>query len=353
MNSKALFHLCWVFLFVCSLVGCKVKRPESVIPESTMENLLYDYHLAKSMSENLPYEENYKRALYMDAVFQKYGTTKADFDSSMVWYTRNTEIIAKIYEKVRNRLKGEQDLVNKLIAKRDKKPQTTKAGDSIDVWPWQRVIRLTGTTLDDSYVFTLPVDSNYAERDTLVWEARYHFVEPLLPDSLQNVVMALQVMYEKDTISCLETITSSCTQQIRLYADTLGNMKEIKGLIYYAPEYREKGGTLLVDRLSMMRFHCKDSLSFAERDSLNREMALKDSLKRIVVEREDSLSQSADEQNGENRRLTPDEMNRRRTGARPSKKPEQIEVERHIQQERRERQMNLRRQQQRRQQRSN
>ena len=38
-----------------------------------MENLLYDYHLAKSMGDNLPYSENYKKALYLDAVFKKYG----------------------------------------------------------------------------------------------------------------------------------------------------------------------------------------------------------------------------------------------------------------------------------------
>ena len=53
-------------------------------------------------------------------------------------------------------------------------------------------------------------------------------------------------------------------------------------------------------------------------------------------------------------RLTPEEMNRRRTGIQREKKPEQIEVEQHIQQERieqrRERQMNQRKQQQQRRQ---
>ena len=49
-------------------------------------------------------------------------------------------------------------------------------------------------------------------------------------------------------------------------------------------------------------------------------------------------------------RLTPEEMNRRRTGTHREKKPEQIQVEQHIQKERieqrKERQMNQRRQQQ-------
>jgi len=75
MKSRFRFHLCCVCMLALAIVGCKVKRPDDVISESKMENLLYDYHLAKSMGDNLPYSENYKKALYLDAVFKKYGTT--------------------------------------------------------------------------------------------------------------------------------------------------------------------------------------------------------------------------------------------------------------------------------------
>ena len=103
MKNRFRFHLCLICMFVFAVAGCKVKRPSDVISESKMENLLYDYHVAKSMGDNLPYSENYKKALYIDAVFKKYGTTQAAFDSSMVWYTRNTEILSKIYDKVKKR----------------------------------------------------------------------------------------------------------------------------------------------------------------------------------------------------------------------------------------------------------
>ena len=99
----------------------------------------------------------------------------------MVWYTRNTEILSKIYDKVKKRLKDEQELVGDLIAKRDKKPKMTKQGDSIDVWPWQRMVRLTGEMMDNQYVFTLPTDSNYKDRDTLVWECGIVFWSRCLP----------------------------------------------------------------------------------------------------------------------------------------------------------------------------
>ena len=55
MKSRFRFHLCCVCMLVLAIAGCKVKRPDDVISESKMENLLYDYHLAKSMGDNLPY----------------------------------------------------------------------------------------------------------------------------------------------------------------------------------------------------------------------------------------------------------------------------------------------------------
>ena len=41
------------------------------------------------------------------------------------------------------------------------------------------MVRLTGEMMDNQYVFTLPTDSNYKDRDTLVWEVRYRFLEPV------------------------------------------------------------------------------------------------------------------------------------------------------------------------------
>ena len=133
-------------------------------------------------------------------------------------------------------------------------------------------------------------------------------------------------------------------------------MKEIKGFIYYPADSLEKGGALLADRFMMTRYHCTDTVSFAVRDSLNKIKALKaDSLKKISAkENADSLHKIIDKEKDDMQRPTPEEMNRRRTGTHREKKPEQIEVEQHIQKERmeqrKERQMNQRRQQQQRRQ---
>lgn len=348
MKNKFRFHLCFICMLAFAIAGCKVKRPDDVLPESKMENLLYDYHLAKAMGDNLPYTENYKKALYLDAVFQKYGTTQAVFDSSMVWYTRNTEILAKIYEKMSKRLKAQQNEINHLIALRDKKPAMSAAGDSIDVWPWQRMRRLTGEMMSSQYTFVLPADTNYKDRDTLVWEVRYRFLDPM-PDSLRATTMAMQVIYEKDTLNRVVSVTKPGIRQIRLFADTLGAIKEIKGFIYY-PKGNQETGALLADRFALTRYHCTDTLSVAARDSVNKVKAVADSLKRVSAAQKETDSLDRIDLRDDAARMTPEEMNRRRTRLQREKKPEQIEVEEHIQQEkleqRRERQMNQRRNQQ-------
>ena len=56
----------------------------------------------------------------------------------------------------------------------------------------------------------------------MVWEVRYRFLEPMLADSLRGVTMAMQVIYEKDTINHWKKVTEPGVQQIRLFADTLG-----------------------------------------------------------------------------------------------------------------------------------
>ena len=58
------FQLCCICLLVLIVSACKVKRPDSVISESEMENLLYDYHIAKAMGENMPGGENYQKVWY-------------------------------------------------------------------------------------------------------------------------------------------------------------------------------------------------------------------------------------------------------------------------------------------------
>lgn len=258
---------CSVVLLAFSLTACKVERPGTVFPDAKMENVLYDYHIAKAMGDEVSYNESYKRALYIESVFKKHGITQAEFDSSMVWFARNPEVLAKVYEKVNVRLKAERDGINRLIALRDNKPKESLPGDSVDVWMWQHSYRFSGVPLDNKMVFTLSSDSNFYDRDTLRWSVRFRFRNGV-PDSVHAPLMAMQVLYEKgDTVvSAIRKVQDMGMETLTLFADTLGKIKEVRGFIYYPCQ--EAARPLLADCISLMRYHATDSLVIAPKDTL-------------------------------------------------------------------------------------
>lgn len=254
-----------VILLAFGMAACQVKRPDTVLPDAKMENVLYDFHIAKAMGEEVPYGESYKRVLYIESVYRKHGITQADFDTSMVWYARHPDALTKVYERVNQRLKAGRDGVNHLIALRDNKPKESLPGDSMDVWIGQRIRHLTGMPLDNKLAFVLPSDTNFKDRDTLRWTVRFRFLNGT-PDSLHAPLMAMQILYAKDTLNSMLRVGGPGVETVSLSADTLGAIKEIRGFIYYpAPEGKQE---ILADRISLMRYHAKDTLFSAGEESL-------------------------------------------------------------------------------------
>lgn len=244
-----------------------MKRPDTVLPDTTMENVLYDYHIAKAMGDELPFNEAYKRVLYVEAVYRKHGVTQAQFDSSMVWFARHPDVLTKIYGRVNQRLKAQQESINDLIALRDNKPKVSLPGDSIDVWAWQRHYRLTGFMLNNRLDFVLPSDSNFQNRDTLRWSVYFRFCGETQTDSMYVPLMALQICYDNDSvISRTQKVWKDGTEILSLASDTLGKIKEVRGFVYYPQQ--PSGRNLQLNAVTLMRYHATDTLQVAATDSL-------------------------------------------------------------------------------------
>ena len=302
-------NVCYVLILLLALAGCKIRRPDSVIPESQMEELLYDYHLAKAMGENLSGEDNYKKALYVEYVFRKYGTTEAAFDSSMVWYTRNTDVLAKIYEKVNIRLKAQQNDINHLVAIRDKKPPVSAPGDSIDVWFLERVACLTDFPQNNKITFTIPADANFEEKDALEWQANFHFLKHNLQASSKRPIMAMQIVYTNDSvISSIKKIMRPGIESIRLQTDTLGPIREIRGFIYFEGVTE---ANMLISEISLKRYRTKAKTP--------EEQAKADSIKRIKPSApiKPDTAKMLEPAQAPPRRLNPEELNHRRNNMQP------------------------------------
>ena len=274
---KIVERLRWVCLMAmaCGLAACDVERPNAVLSDAVMEDVLYDYHIAKAFGEQTSRNENYKRVLYVDYVYKKHGITEAQFDSSMVWFSRHPDVLSEIYRKVTERLRAEEEHIERLVALRENKPLTSRAGDSVDVWAWQRIYQLSGKPMDNRIAFTLPSDSNFKARDTLRWSIHFVFSGEAY-DSLDAPVMAMQMRFTNDSvIGDFVRVHEAGTRMLTLTGDTLGDIKEVNGFIYY-PRQRETK-TLVMNKISLMRYHASaiDSLTLAK-DTLASDVLRKD-----------------------------------------------------------------------------
>lgn len=286
-NNRCVLLLVFILF---SVVACKLEIPKNVLPEKKMEDFLYDYHIAKSMGEEIPYNERYKRAIYVESVYKKHNITSEEFDSSMVWYTRNLEVLSRVYDRVNKRLEQEKEAIDYLVSIREDRPMTSKQGDSIDVWAWRNNYKLSSSPLYNKLTFLLPSDSNFHDRDTLIWQATYLFKDTPNNDSLFTFpVMTLQAVYENDsTVYAMDEVKEGGQKQLLVYADTLGKLKEVRGAIYI-PMSDSLLYEYFVSDVKLMRYHAQDSLSM---DSLTLEVETipTDTLKeKEIIEKKDTV----------------------------------------------------------------
>jgi len=93
----------FVFLtgFILLLSACN-SRPNGVLNERQMTNVLTDMHKTDAVlnEKGLAYGHYNEKGAYYKFIFKKYNITKAQFDSSLVWYSKNPRIFDNMYDKV-------------------------------------------------------------------------------------------------------------------------------------------------------------------------------------------------------------------------------------------------------------
>lgn len=262
--------------------SCGPQRPSNVLPPEKMKAFLYDFHIAKAFGDDADYSERYNRSIYVDDVYLKHGITKEQFDSSMSWYARNLSDLVKIYDSVRSAIDTNKVMIDELVALQYQVPLVTAPGDSVNIWPWYEIYRLTGTPLNNRVTFDLPVDSNFRVGDRFELNVHFNYEYENQLDSLSAAIMQMALYFNNDSsLIDTRTIYKSDLYQMSLQADSLGELKNIKGFIYLPPQVKEQ--RLLVDSISLYRYHMqqKDSLS-QDVDSIH--ISKPDSLQQVIKE---------------------------------------------------------------------
>jgi hypothetical protein len=112
-----IFRLLVCCISLLLILGCNSEREfkrKYLIDKKEMVDVLVDIHLANAVQGS---PEFYKISREYDSVdinspvFKKYGIEKAQFDSSMVYYSGKPEVLIHIYDEVIMRLNQLQDTI--------------------------------------------------------------------------------------------------------------------------------------------------------------------------------------------------------------------------------------------------
>lgn len=245
-----------------------------------MEDILYDYFVSQgiakqetgSTSDRL---SDYKRELYFEAVLKKYDLTRAEFDSSLVYYYTRSDRFVKIWKNVQERL-GEAAIEYGASAGEVQTfTASTLTGDTANVWNGVMSQVLVPYSPYNRLQFQIhAADTAYRKGDSfmLTWNSNF-----LYQSGSKDGVAYMAVRYKNDSIvSTVSHFSVDGYSQLRLEGCD-EPMKEIKGFIYLGQGY-EKTATmrmLIVSNIQLIRFHKKEQVEKApepqmsEADSLS------------------------------------------------------------------------------------
>ena len=242
------------------LTSCGKEIPDEIIQPNQMEKVLYDYHLMMSLSDNSKNTEKEARKNY---VFQKHGITKADFDSSMVWYTRESKELMTIYDNLNKRFKREHEHTARLLESReDATTRTFVSGDTVDVWSKENLLWFTKAPLNNRLTFEIKADTTFHPRDAFHWNMDYYFFAE------GEAIMGLNVVYDNDSvIGMTKSITQSGPQDIYLHTDSTFKIKALNGFIY-VPESQKKQPNILLHKINLTRYHIAEPTDSLSTDSV-------------------------------------------------------------------------------------
>ena len=256
------------------LAACAPKVPKQYIQPDELEDILVEYHLAKSMAaheHNAQESSDVLQHLYIAAVLQKYGYTQAEFDSSMVYYYTNADRFEDIYKRVADRLETQALVLGATEGEIGKYSSLNQDGDTANIWTERSTLALMPVAPYDKWSFVIDADTTYRNGDCFLMQFMSDYI---FQNGSKSTVLYLTITYDNDTTIARNIhFSSSGLTQLRVPEYEAANVKQIRGFFYLKGD-NDRSTTarlLFIDNIQLIRFH-KQRLEFNEKikkDSLS------------------------------------------------------------------------------------
>ena len=225
--KKLMICLVAVMALLFSVSSCKPSLPSGVLSKGKMTDILYDYHLALAMAHMDDNGDKGQSLAYREAVLRKHDVTSAEFDSSMVYYMRHTELLEDVYKDLTDRYSNEITAMGGNVSSGGEFANLSATGDTANVWNLATSMVFMPVKPFNSTSFNIKVDSTFHKGDRLMLDFDAQFI---YQDGMRNGVAMLAVQFGNDSIA-QRTIMIQSTQHysVELSDDDSLGIKSVKG----------------------------------------------------------------------------------------------------------------------------
>lgn len=241
---------------VLLVVGCKPTVPSDYIQPNDMGDILYDYYVSKAMAYQSD-DYAFNRVAYSEAVLKKHGVTRAEFDSSLVYYYTHADQLGKIYTNVSERIGDEAKRLGASVAEGEY-TRLTANGDTANIWKDATSALLMPMAPYNRIDFAMRADSTFRRGDSFSLNCTTDF---MFQSGTKDALIYVAVTYKNDSIATSYThVSNSGNSSLRIPANDEADIKEIRGFFYLA-QGSDNSNTqklMFLTNIHLVRFHKVD-----------------------------------------------------------------------------------------------
>lgn len=113
-------------LFLISCQQTAIGKPDNLIDEETMEDIIYDLALLDAIKSNDPASLDKKNIVTTTYIYDKYDIDSLQFANSNHYYASDVHNYLKMYKRIEDRLASQKTEVDSLIARKKTKKLEVK-----------------------------------------------------------------------------------------------------------------------------------------------------------------------------------------------------------------------------------
>ena len=255
-------HIVYLFLLVL-LSACTPRVPKEYIQPDDMEDILYDYFVSQGIARDRSDEGgdrviDYHRELYFEAVLKKYDITRAEFDSSLVYYYTRSDRFVKIWKNVQERLGEAAIEYGASAGEVETFTASTLTGDTANIWNGVISQVLVPYAPQNRLQYHIPADTAFRKGDSfmLAWNSNF-----LFQSGSKDAVAYMAIKYKNDSIATtVSHFSVDGRSQLRMEGCD-EPIKEISGFLYLGQGYDNTSAMrmLILSNIQLIRFHKKEN----------------------------------------------------------------------------------------------